>query len=133
MSTQTHPIQPALENPEPPWRCPLLPSVRFRGLPPDSRCAGIDPHVDPAKDESLGSGFRPARRIQFAEMIYLMVMSSDEMRAKVKALARRCGVSDIETRADVMGYFSLLAAAPDQVRRRADAIAAREQRAVREL
>ena len=60
-------------------------------------------------ERSEGAG-RALRRGQFAEMVYLMLMSSDEMRGRVKALAYRCGLSDIETRADVIRYLNRLAA-----------------------
>ena len=66
-------------------------------------------HAMVTTSERDGSADRALRRGQFAEMVYLMLMSSDEMRGKVKALARRCGLSDVETRADVIRYLNRMA------------------------
>ena len=66
-------------------------------------------HAMVTNSERNGSANRALRRGQFAEMVYLMLMSSDEMRGKVKALARRCGLSDVETRADVIRYLNRMA------------------------
>jgi hypothetical protein len=66
-------------------------------------------HAMVTNSERRSAAGRELRGDQFAEMVYLMLMSSDEMRGKVKALANRYGLSDVETRADVIRYLNRLA------------------------
>ena len=66
-------------------------------------------HAMVTNSERNGRANRALRRGQFAEMVYLMLMSSDEMRGKVKALGHRCGLSDVEIRAEVIRYLNRMA------------------------